>query len=29
MTTQSAAALYGSGSKEEKAVIKAWKDVGF
>lgn len=29
MSTQNAAALYGHGSKEEKAVIKAWQDVGF
>ena len=29
MTTQNAAALYGHGSKEEKAVMKAWQDVGF
>ena len=29
MSTQSAGALYGAGSTEEKAVAKAWKDVGF
>lgn len=29
MTTQNAAALYGHGGKEEKAVTKAWQDVGF
>ena len=29
MTTQSAGTLYGAGSAEEKAVAKAWKDVGF
>jgi Zn-dependent metalloprotease len=29
MSTQNAAALFGSGSSEEKAVIKAWKAVGF
>jgi len=29
MTTQNAAMLFGSGSTEEKAVIAAWKDVGF
>lgn len=29
MSAQSAGALYGAGSAEEKAVAKAWKDVGF
>jgi Zn-dependent metalloprotease len=29
MTTQNAAALFGTGSTEEKAVIKAWQSVGF
>ena len=29
MTTQSAGARYGTGGTEEKAVAKAWKDVGF
>ena len=29
MTTQNAAALYGAGSAEEKAVTKAWQAVGF
>lgn len=29
MSTQNAAALYGYGSKEEKALVKAWKAVGF
>jgi len=29
MTTQCAGARYGAGSTEEKAVAKAWKDVGF
>jgi Zn-dependent metalloprotease len=29
MSTQNAAALFGPGSTEEKAVIKAWKTVGF
>lgn len=29
MSTQSAAALYGAGGTEEKAVAKAWKAVGF
>jgi Zn-dependent metalloprotease len=28
-TVESAATLYGKGSKEEKAVAKAWKSVGF
>jgi len=28
-TAQHAGTLYGAGSKEEKAVIKAWHDVGF
>jgi Zn-dependent metalloprotease len=29
MTTQSASALFGHGSTEEKAVTKAWQTVGF
>jgi Zn-dependent metalloprotease len=29
MSTQSASALFGPGSTEQKAVIKAWKSVGF
>jgi Zn-dependent metalloprotease len=29
MTTQNAVTLFGSGSREEKAVTKAWKAVGF
>ena len=29
MTTQSAAAIFGHNSAEEKAVVKAWKAVGF
>lgn len=29
MTTQNAATLYGAGSTVEKAVVKAWKAVGF
>lgn len=29
MSTQAAATRYGAGSVEEKAVAKAWKDVGF
>jgi Zn-dependent metalloprotease len=29
MSTQNAATLFGAGSTEEKAVIKAWKAVGF
>ena len=29
MTMQNAATLFGHGSKEEKAVVKAWQDVGF
>jgi len=29
MSTQSAGALFGPGSTEQKAVIKAWKSVGF
>ena len=29
MSTQTAGGLYGAGSAEEKAVAKAWKDVGF
>jgi Zn-dependent metalloprotease len=29
MSTQSAAALFGPGSTEERAVTKAWKAVGF
>ena len=29
MSTQNAGALFGAGSTEEKAVIKAWKTVGF
>jgi Zn-dependent metalloprotease len=28
-TTMNAGALYGSGSLEQKAVVQAWKDVGF
>ena len=29
MSTQSAGALFGAGSAEEKAVTKAWQTVGF
>ena len=29
MSTQSAATLFGNRSAEHKAVIKAWKTVGF
>jgi Zn-dependent metalloprotease len=29
MSTQAAGTRYGTGSTEEKAVAKAWKDVGF
>jgi Zn-dependent metalloprotease len=28
-TTESAATLYGNNSREQKAVMKAWKSVGF
>ena len=28
-TSQQASSLFGSGSKEEQAVIKAWQTVGF
>ena len=28
-TTESAATLYGNNSREHKAVMKAWKSVGF
>ena len=29
LSTESAATLFGNGSKEQKAVAKAWKSVGF